>query len=40
MKRRSLVIALIIAVGIIFGGSPLKSYAEDRYAELQTFSKI
>ena len=39
MKKRNLVIAAVLMI-IVLGGGPIKSYAEDRYTELQTFSKI
>jgi carboxyl-terminal processing protease len=39
MKKRYLVIVFILSI-CFFGGAPLKSFAEDRYTELQTFSKI
>lgn len=32
--------ALVIALIVIFGGKPIFSFAQDRYAELQNFSKI
>ena len=31
---------LVLVVAIIFGAAPILSFAEDRYSELQTFSKI
>lgn len=39
MKKRYGVMLLVVAV-IVLGGRPIMSYAEDRYAELQNFSKI
>jgi carboxyl-terminal processing protease len=39
MKKSVVVIIFIVSV-FFLGGGPLKSFAEDRYAELQTFSKI
>lgn len=33
-------ILVVVAVGLIIGGGPIRSMAEDRYAELQIFSKI
>ncbi|MGZ3727495.1 MAG: S41 family peptidase, partial [Pseudobdellovibrio sp.] len=39
MKTKNVVL-ILIAVAVFLGGGPFKSYAEDRYAELQTFSKI
>jgi carboxyl-terminal processing protease len=37
-KHKYILIAL--SVGIVFGGKPILTFAEDRYTELQTFSKI
>ncbi len=37
-KRYALLVMILVAV--IFGGRPLVSFAQDRYAELQNFSKI
>ena len=39
MKKSGSIILLLAGVLFLSGG-PLKSYAEDRYSELQTFSKI
>jgi carboxyl-terminal processing protease len=39
MKKRYLVIVFILSI-CFFGGATNKSFAEDRYTELQTFSKI
>lgn len=39
MKKHFAVIILIASVVFVSGG-PLKTFAEDRYAELQTFSKV
>ena len=39
MNKRYVLI-LVILVGVIFGGRPLVSFAQDRYAELQNFTKI
>jgi carboxyl-terminal processing protease len=39
MKRNILLTVLTVSL-FFFGGRPLLTYAEDRYAELQTFSKI
>ena len=39
MKRKYLVLSAL-AVVIILGGRPLMSYAEERYTELQNFTKI
>ena len=39
MKKISVILTVLI-VTLFLGGGPLKSYAEDRYAELQIFSKI
>ena len=39
MKKRIVVISLV-ALTIFLGGAPIKTFAEDRYMELQTFSKI
>ncbi len=33
-------IILVLLAGILFGGKPIFSFAEDRYSELQNFSKI
>lgn len=38
--KKALVILTLISVTLFVGGGPIKSYAEDRYAELQIFSKI
>ena len=38
--KKILVILTVLSVTLFFGGGPVKSYAEDRYAELQIFSKI
>lgn len=40
MKRNKFVFLAILATVFLFGGRPILSYAEDRYSELQTFSKI
>lgn len=40
MKKRGLVITIFLTAVLFIGGGPVKTYAEDRYAELQTFSKI
>jgi carboxyl-terminal processing protease len=37
-KHKYILIALSVA--IVFGGKPILTFAEDRYSELQTFSKI
>jgi carboxyl-terminal processing protease len=39
MKKRYLIIVFVLSVCFL-GGGPVKSFAEDRYTELQTFSKI
>ena len=39
MNKRYVVLVMIL-VSVIFGGRPLISFAQDRYAELQNFSKI
>lgn len=39
MKKRYLVITAVTAV-CLMAAAPIKSYAEDRYSDLQTFSKI
>lgn len=39
MKKRYGVLFLIVAV-VVLGGRPIMSFAEDRYTELQNFSKI
>lgn len=38
--KKALVILTVISATLFVGGGPIKSYAEDRYAELQIFSKI
>lgn len=38
--KKALFILTVISVTLFVGGGPIKSYAEDRYAELQIFSKI
>ncbi|MBC7466857.1 MAG: S41 family peptidase [Bdellovibrio sp.] len=39
MKRKYGLLILVVAV-IVFGGRPIMSFAQDRYSELQNFSKI
>jgi carboxyl-terminal processing protease len=38
--KKALIIFTLISATLFVGGGPIKSYAEDRYAELQIFSKI
>ncbi len=38
-KHKTIILVLLSAV-VFFGGKPVFTYAEDRYSELQTFSKI
>ena len=38
--KKALIIFTVISATLFVGGGPIKSYAEDRYAELQIFSKI
>ena len=38
--KKNKVILVALAVAVFVGGGPIRSFAEDRYAELQIFSKI
>ena len=38
--KKTLIFAILMVVTFAIGGGPIKSYAEDRYSELQIFSKI
>lgn len=38
--KKNILLVLMTCTLVLFGGRPLLTYAEDRYAELQTFSKI
>lgn len=40
MKKNLIAILAFFTLIVFFGGKPMFSYAEDRYSELQTFSKI
>ena len=40
MNRTKMFFLAFAAALVVFGGRPVVSYAEDRYSELQTFSKI
>lgn len=40
MKKKSILFSTILTVSLILAYSPLKSWAKERYSELQNFSKI
>lgn len=40
MKQKNTIYAAVLLVVVLIGGKPLISYAEDRYTDLQNFSKI
>ena len=40
MKHKNTIYAAVLLVVVLIGGKPLISFAEDRYSDLQNFSKI